>query len=751
MASAILILLWVQDEWSYDRHFKNADNLYRILEKISTGTGTIMAPTAEALPHVLKEEYPEVIRATRIGTPPGFTLQKNDEFIEEKVAMVDKDFLKMFDIKFVQGDINSALNEPRNILITEEMAHKYFRGEDPLGKALTAVGGQVVFRITGVVKSLPLNSHMRFDFLLPSEWDGTPGDEWNWRKYNYIELKDGTDSKLVGEKIKDVLKKHKQNSNSEIFLQNIKKIHLFSSGKYTYDIGGHGDITYVRVLSLIALFILIIACINFMNLSTAQSARRAREIGIRKVAGANNHRIVLQFLGESMLIVLVAHVLAMILVELFLPGYNNLTGKQLHVNYQSADLYIGLITIVLFCGLLAGSYPAFYLSSLKPLDTLKGLINRNPGNQQFRRVLVIFQFSLSVLLIVCTLIVRSQLHYIHNKNLGFNKDDIGYFMYPAAPWDHMLKTVKNELTNNPGILSITAGPISPFNIEGTMSGLNWTGKKEGEDILFYGLDADVDFAKTFQLELKAGRFFSSEFATDSSAIVINEEAEKVLGFKDPIGQTITYARGQKVNIIGVVRDFHFKSLHHKIGPLIMGIGVSNVFYVKMKHDDIPSTIESIRKTYDSFKPVLPLNFHFLNEDFDNMYQAEQRINKIFSWFSFLAIIISCLGLIGLSSFMTERRTKEIGIRKINGARTSEIFSMLSGEYVRWVMISIIIACPLAWYLMHKWLQNFEYRISPGWFTFVLAGGLALLIALLTVSWQSLKAAGKNPVEALRYE
>ena len=751
LAAAILILLWVHDEWSYDRHFKNADNLYRILEKNSTGEGTILAPTAEALPHVLKEEYPEIIRATSIGTPPGFTLQKGEEFIEEKVAMVDRDFLKMFDIKFIRGDINNALVEPRNILITEEMAQKYFRGEDPLGKALTAIGGQVVFKITGVVKSLPLNSHIRFDILLPADWNGLPDDEWNWRQYNYIELKNGTDSKSVGDKIKDVLKKHKQNSNSEIFLQNIKKIHLFSSGKYTYDISGHGDITYVRVLSLIAVFILLIACINFMNLSTAQSARRAREIGIRKVAGANKQKIILQFLSESLLIVLFAHVLAMILVELFLPGYNNLTGKQLHVNYQSVNLYIGLITIVLFCGLLAGSYPAFYLSSLKPLDTIKGLINKNPGNQQFRRVLVIFQFSLSVLLIVSTLIVRSQLQYIHNKSLGFNKDDIGYFMYPTAPWDRVLKTIKNELNKNSDILSITAGPISPFNIEGTMSGLNWTGKKEGEDVLFYGLDADVDFAKTFKLTLKAGRFFSSEFATDSSAIVINEEAERVLGFKNPIGQTITYAFGQKFNIIGVVKDFHFKSLHHKIGPLIIGIGASNVFYIKMRHDNISSTIESIRKTYDSFKPVLPFNFHFLNEDFDNMYQTEQRINRIFSWFSYLAIIISCLGLIGLSSFMTERRTKEIGIRKINGARPIEIFSLLSGEYVKWVMISIIIACPVAWYVMHIWLQNFAYHIDINWLVFVLAGVSALLFALLTVSWQSFRAAGKNPVEALRYE
>jgi len=753
MACSILILLWVQDEWSYDRHFKDADNLYRLLEKSSTGEGTMMAPTAGALPRLLKEEYPEIIRSTRYGAPPEYTLQKGDEFIDENVAMADKDFLRMFDIEFVKGDINTALNAPHNILITEKMAHKYYGDDDPLGNNLTAIGGKVVFTITGVIKSLPANSHIHFDMLLPVDWDGMPtiDDDWNWRQNNYIELKKGTDSKLFEEKIKNILKKHYDRTNSEIFLQNVKKIHLYSSGKYFFDFSGHGDITYVRILSLIAIFILLIACINFMNLSTAQSARRAREIGIRKVAGANKRRIVFQFLGESLLIVLVAHVLAMILVELVLPGYNNLTGKQLHVNYHSYGLYIGLISIVLFCGLLSGSFPAFYLSSLKPLDTLKGLINKNPGNPKFRRILVIFQFSLSVLLIICTLIVGRQLHYLENKSLGFNKDDIGYFNYPAAPWDPVLKTVKNEFINNPDILSITAGPISFFNSDNTMSGLNWRGKKEGEDILFHGLYADIDFAKTFKLELKSGRFFSSEFATDSSALVINEQAVKILGFKEPVGEIILFGQGQKFRIIGVVKDFHFKSLHHKIGPLIMGIGTSNFFYVRMRHDNISSTIESIRRTYNSFKPITPLKFHFLNDDFDNMYQTEQRIGRIFRWFSILAIIISCLGLIGLSSFMTERRTKEIGIRKVNGAKSREIFFLLSGEYLLWVSLSILIACPVAGYVMNNWLHSYAYRININLWIFAQVGFLVLVIAILTVGFQSYKAARRNPVEALRYE
>jgi len=758
MASAILILLWVQDEWSYDRHIKNADNIYRVIENQnpSGGESSLFAVSPGELTIALKEEYQEIIRSSRYEPHNELRLKKGDEFVHETaVATVDKDFLKMFNIQFVQGDINSALNDPHSVVLTEEMAHKYFGNKDALGKTLTeSLGYQVT--VTGVIKK-PHNSHLRFDFLVPIELlkeRGAPINDWRYLCYNYIELQKGTDGKLLDNKIRDFLKKHIKGSDSEIFLQNIKKIHLFSSRKFTYDISGHGDITSVRILGLIAVFILLIACINFMNLATAQSARRAREIGVRKVVGANKRKIIAQFLGESLLIILVAHVIAMILVELLLPGYTNLIGKQLAVNYQSAGLYLGLITMVLFCGLLAGSYPAFYLSSLKPLDTMKGVINKNPGNTQFRRVLVVFQFTLSILLIISTLIVGKQLRYFQNMKLGFNKDNIGYFQFPAAPWDPKLKTIKKELLNNPDILSVTKIFINynnPLNIEGTSGGYKWEGKKEGDDVLFYTLGADEDYAKTFQVELKEGRYFSSEFSTDNTAIVINEQAAKIMGFKDPIGEKITTPQGTKLNIIGVVKDFHFKSLHYKIEPLIMQIGSSNTFFIRMKYDKLTSIVESVKKTYDSFKPDIPLDFHFLDDDYDNLYRTERRLGKIIGYFSFLAIIISCLGLIGLSSFMTERRTKEIGIRKINGAKSFEIFFLLSKEYILWVLISIIIASPIAWFVMNKWLQNFAYRISIGWWIFALAGVIALLIALLTVSWQAYRAANKNPVEALRYE
>ena len=474
LACAILILLWVQDEWSYDRHFNNADDLYRVIEtqNLSGGEVSQLAATPGALAAALKNEYPEIIRSSRYSNPP-FAFHKGDEFINEKVAMVDMDFFKIFSIEFVRGDINSALDGPHNIVITEELAHKYFGNEDPLGKAFTAIN--LEFTITGVVKSLPRNSHIRFDIIMSFEGLGVPLNDWNVRCYNYVELKKGTDSKLVENKILDFIKKNKKGSNSEIFLQNIKKIHLFSSRKYTYDISGHGDITYVRIMSLIAVFILIIACINYMNLSTAQSARRSREIGVRKMAGANQQKIVVQFLGESMLIVFVAFVIAIFVVELLLPGFNNLTGKQLNINYHNTGLNIGLISVILFCGFFAGSYPAFYLSSLKPLDTIKGMVKKSPGNTRFRRALVIFQFSLSILLIICTLIVGNQLNYLQNKKLGYSKDNIGYFQFPTRPGDPLLENLKKELSNNPDILSVTKGD-SPINTEWTSSGFNWTGQ-----------------------------------------------------------------------------------------------------------------------------------------------------------------------------------------------------------------------------------------------------------------------------------
>jgi ABC-type antimicrobial peptide transport system permease subunit len=450
------------------------------------------------------------------------------------------------------------------------------------------------------------------------------------------------------------------------------------------------------------------------------------------------------------MLVFVAHIIAMILVELALPGFNNLVGKQLHIDYHNTGMYIGLIIIILTCSLLAGIYPALYLSSLSPLNIMKGIINNSPVNAKFRRILVIFQFSMSVMLILCTLLISKQIRFMQNTNPGYNKDHIGYFMFPIRPGDPKLESLKKELTGNPNIVGVTKG-VSPVNIEGSVKGFTWTGKKQGNDVSFCLVSADADYASTFQFAIKQGRFFSDDIATDSSAIVINEKAAEMMGFKNPVGEIVTTPWGAHLNIIGVMKNFHFKSLSYAIEPLILQIGASNHLFVRMKPDHIPVTVEVINKTFNSYNPGLPMDFHFLDNDFDNLYRTEQRISKIFAYFSFLAILISCLGLIGLSSFMAERRTKEIGIRKANGAKSIEIFSMLSKEYFVLVIISFSIACPIAWYAMNKWLQNFAYRINIGWLVFALAGIIVMTITILTISFQSYKAAGKNPVEGLRYE
>jgi ABC-type antimicrobial peptide transport system permease subunit len=752
MACSILILLWVQDEWSYDRHFKDADNLYRVLEKTVSIDGHLFqeAKPPTALSAALKEQYPEVIRASKYLTF-NWSFQKGEEFIPEKVAFADEDFLKMFDIEFKRGDTSSAFNGPMNIVLTEEMAHKYFGNDDPIGKTLKPTG----VTVTGVVKSFPRNSHLHFDFLIPSEFLKNKGFNLNdWGShgdcFSYIELKSGTDSKLFENKIKDIVQRNSKNLDlkPELFLQNVKKIHLYSSGKFAFDLPGMGDITFVRLLGLVAVLILVIASINFMSLATAQSTRRAKEIGMRKVSGANKTKIILQFLGETLLIVLAAHVIAMILVELFLHGFNNLTGKQLFVDYQNAGLYVGLITVVLICTLLAGSYPALYLSSLKPLNTINGIINK-PGKAGFRRVMVVLQFSLSFLLIIFTLIAGNQLKYLQHKNLGLNIDNIGHFTFRYGMHN---ETLKAELGNNTAILSTTIEAPDVFDADGTAQSFDWEGNKVNGEFYFSALYTDADFAKTFQLELKDGRFFSPDFPGDSTSVVINETATEIIGFKEPIGKILS-SSGIKFRIIGVVKDFHIKSLHTKIEPLaIMKMnGMGGNCYIRMKPGHISSTVDYIKKIFKSHNLDYPLQFKFLDDEYDKLYRTEQRIGKILGYSSFLAIIISCMGLIGLSLFMIEIRTKEIGIRKVNGAKAIKIFLLLSREYLVLVLISIIIASPIAWFGINKWLQSYAYRITLNPWIFAVIGLIVLFIALLTVGLQSYKAARKNPVDALRYE
>ncbi|HLO60290.1 MAG TPA: ABC transporter permease [Bacteroidales bacterium] len=754
MASSILILLWVQDEWSYDRQSGNAGNVFRVVGDRGITNGGLTAITPAPLAKALKEEFPEIIRASRCGMGSRISFKTGNEFIEETAMPVDNEFLKMFNVEFEEGDINKALIEPNSVVLTERIAKKYFGNVDPVGKTVKLTESDEIYTITGIIKN-PHNSHLKYDLLIPvklnKQFEDLSGD-MQIMCYNYIELKAGIDSKFVEEKIRDFLITHSSRVTFRISLQNIKKIHLFSTGKYSEDIEGHGSIFYVRVLSLISIFILIIACINFMNLFSAQSKRRAKEIGLRKISGAGRQKIIFQFLGESFLIVFIAHIIAMILVELFLPQFNNLTDKHLIINYKSAGSYSILITVVLFSGLLAGSYPALYLSSLNPLVLMKGTNARKPGHAPFRRTLVILQFSISILLIICTLIIYNQFDFIQNRKPGFNKDDIVYFTTHLNPDDPKMASLKRELGNFPDILNISLGdiPINEKFIRNT-DGLNWTGPEKTSDIRFDLLNGDADYASTFQFNLKEGRFFSSEFPTDSFALVINEQAAKIFGFIDPIGKTVTWSDGSKSTIIGVVEDFNYKSMHYKIEPLLFTLRAGAYFFIKIRPGTSETTIPYIKKIFNTYNFPFRLDLHFVSEEYNNMYRNEKRIGKILGYFSLLAIIVSCLGLVGLSAFIAESRTKEIGIRKTNGGKTQEIFILLSKQYLLWVSSSIAIASPVAWYFMNKWLQNFAYRIQIQLWIFVLTGIFVIILSFLTVSIQSYRSACKNPVDTLRYE
>lgn len=767
MACAIIILLWVQHEMNWDRFYPNANELYRVIVNHQYKDGPLQQEVFAPVPlaAALKEEYPEILRASRyenIGT----SLRKGDDLLSEKISFVDPDFLKMFHIELIQGDINTAFTGPYNLIISEEMAHKFFADEDPVGKTLTYK--DIVLTVTGVAKNLPHNSQARFGFLAPFESLLRPEmqigikNDWIYPMGScLIELNKGTDGRIVEDKIKNIIKRNNKDINAEISLQNFKKIHLYSARKYFGESFYIGNIIYVQLGSLIALLILIIACINYINLVTAQSARRAKEIGIRKVAGADKRKIMFQFLGESLLIVFVAHIIAMILVELLLPGFNSILYRgitDIEVNYKSVSLYMGLIAVVLFCGLLAGSYPALYLSSLKPSHILKGISDKNTGNAKFRRILVISQFTMSFLFILCTFIIRSQLNYMQNRNLGLNMYNTAHFEFT---YGIQRETLKNKLLNNPHIESVTiTGHQNVLSNWASVSGLSWSEKKAGDDILFHILLTDKDFAKTFQLELKEGRFLTSdEYAEDIQDqfinIVINEKAATLLGFKEPLGEVLLSSPGWKLRIVGIVKDFHFKQLRYAIDPLIiLPIRTSLIggnCYIRIQPGHTASAINDIRSLFKTLNVDYAPDVVFPDDDYDQMYMIEQKANTLFGIISIMAIIISCLGLIGLSTFMTLRRTKEIGIRKTNGAKSIEIFFLLSKEYIKLVMISFIISCPIALYATNIWLRSFVYRTHVGWWVFVLAWIIVMVITLLTVGFQTYRAASKNPVEALRYE
>jgi len=770
MACTILIFLWVQHQRSFDRFHENADQICRVYYTNEAFEGAAIYLPGP-LTEYLKDNYPEITGAT------------NYKHWKRKVAVGDKSFLStgsyvdpsffaMFTLPFIKGNPQIALNNPNSIVITEDLANKFFSDDDPLGKTISyyVFSQKIDLEVTGVIQNVPQNSHLQFDFLIPYEigydWMKTWNNNSGWI---YVMLNQNSPYQDVSKKIAGVLKIHRPESADVLHLQPLKKIHLYSPR-------GVGQIVYVYIFSVMALIVLLIACVNFMNLSTARSEKRFKEIGIKKVVGSSRAQLIRQFLTESILMALIALFIALFLVQVILPSINAMLGIQLKLSFTMKFVLI-LIAIALFTGIIAGSYPAFYLSAIQPIGMIKGQFSFRPifksmakrkttagaKGASLRKILVVAQFALSIFFVICVVVIHKQLDYIRNRDMGFDKEHV-VVVESMGELKQRNQIVKDDLLKFPEIYDVTFGAFSPLNWESAASTvrMNWTGKTTELEFAVGENYVDYDFAKTLGLEMIQGRFLSKDFPTDASeACVVNEAAVKAMAMEDPIGKRITWNPGTEREssrtIVGVVRDFNTQSLHAEIRPFIlMPIepiiqGMSNYTYIKIKSENISHTIGLIGNKIRELVPNDPFVHYFLDEEMNKLYGDEQLTGKLTRYVSFLAIFISCLGLLALASFSVERRTKEIGIRKVLGSPVSKIIFMLTKDFTKWVMLANVIAWPLAYFIMSKWLENFAFRIEIQFWIFLLSGAVALFIAIIVVSYQTIRAATANPVKALRYE
>jgi putative ABC transport system permease protein len=753
MACCFLVFLWVQDEMSFDRFHSNAQEIYRVL--LNPQDTDIYHPYGPGpLGPALMADYPEIINFTRTFGEANGPLKYRNQVFTGKVRGVSPSFFEIFTFPFVKGDSKNCLSEPRSIVLTEKMAAKLFKGEDPIGKTLGFEwwGTWHDLIVTGVIKDVSSNTHIQFDYLLPFEfvtWSGMTIEDWDIGAYKtYVLLPKNSNFKEVSEKIAGTIKKHFPESPNTIHLEPLIRIHL-------HNFTGGGPITYVYIFSIIGALILSIACINFMNLSTARSMERSREVGMRKVVGSTRAQLVKQFLGESVLLSFISFILALILVQSLLPSVNNIVGKQLTLSYPGSPLFI-FLGIAFLTGIISGSYPAVFLSSFRPVTVLKGHVRSGSQNIRLRKLLVIGQFVVSIALITGTIIIYQQLVYVRNTDMGINKEHV-INMELRGSLRNQYGIIKSELLRNSDILAVSATNGSFSKRFGTDK-IGWEGKPEDKRIFMSIHSVDFDYQKIFDIKMAQGRYFSREYPTDvSDGIIVNETAAKIMGMESPVGQRIScwipYDPQRSGTIIGVAKDFHFRSLHEKIDPLVLVIapGWFTDVYIRIKPENVPETLGFLEKTLTEFAPDFPFECSFLDEDIDNLYKTEQRIGNLVRYGTFLAIFIACLGLFGLASFTAEKRTKEIGIRKVLGASVSGIALLLTKEFTKWVILANLIAWPIAYYVMSRWLQNFAYHVKIGIGTFLLAAVLVLVTALITISFQAVKTASSNPVESLRYE
>ena len=770
VAACIMIMLYVSNELSYDKFNKNYKQIFRVqADVVINGKESKMALTPSPLGSTLVREFPEVLQYTRIMPSSNMLIRyKNNVFNETRFYWADSTLFNVFTLPFVKGNPKTALNQPHTVVLTESLAKKYFGSENPMGKIMKFEDG-TPYTVSGIIKDCPENSHFKYDIFasMASVEFGNSPFWFNNNFYTYILLKKGTSVKGFEAKTFEIIKKYmspqlyqtlgvhysdwkKQGNSYKFFLEPLGKIHLYSH--LEHELEPNGDIKYVYIFSIVALFILLIACINFMNLSIARSATRSKEVGVRKVLGSNKLQLIKQFMIESFVLTFFSILVAAAIVEISLPIFNNLSGMHLNASYFNNWIAIpGLFLTVLIVGVIAGSYPSFFLSSFQPAKVLKGKLSGNKGSL-LRSGLVIFQFSISIILFIGTFIIFNQLKYIQNTKLGFDKEHVLVIKRAWALENHAA-TFKNELVKNTGIQSATNSNNVPGKSFGQML-IKAEGVDAADQYLFANMSTGYDFLKTMGIGLKAGRYFSPQHPADTLSAVLNESAVKELNLKNPIGKRIiAVGRNTAYTIIGVMKDFHFESLHEKIRPLIISLEKGQTAYlpVRISSNNIAGTVSFIKSEWKKFVPNKPFEFYFLDSEFNHLYINEQKTGEFFTAFSILAIFIACLGLFGLAAFTAERRTKEIGIRKALGCSVGGIIYMLSKEFTKWVLIANVIAWPVAYYLMNNWLSDFAYRITITPWIFLLSGAIAFIIALLTVITHALKAAMVNPVESLKYE
>jgi putative ABC transport system permease protein len=771
MAVFVLIMLFVRTELSYDRYHENARNIYRVVQEqpgnVYLGSN-VFAVTPGPLAGAMARDFPEVLEATRIDNWGNVLVRVGEKsFMENEIHWADPQTFEIFSFPIVRGEGDSALEDPSSVLLSESAAARFFGGDDPVGRTIVMQAYEMdsEFKVAGVFRDIPVNSHFVMDVVAPFETMGKiqERDLTRWGSnsfYTYVLLKDGADPRALEAKLVPFIAKYEaehgwkhEGQHSRYFLQALTRIHLHS--RANFDFGLIGDARFVLLFASIAVLVLVIACVNYMNLATARSLKRAREVGLRKVVGAGKAQLVRQFLGDSMVLTSIALVLAVGFVLAALPPFRAFVERDIAFNpFRDFALMPGLVLLAAVVGVVAGSYPAFFVSAFRPVAALKGTGASRAKGRGLRNGLIVFQFAASITLIVCTIGVRGQLRYIRNTDMGYDRDQI-LVLVPRGGVRTGLEAFKTELRRNSAVVSVASSSCLPNNVtSSTMA--NWPGRPEDVEIPIYVASGDYDFAELFGLELARGRYFSRDHPSDANgAFLINESAQKAIGWDDPIGREFGRTREGKATgrIVGVLKDFHMHSLHLPIMPLYVFLDPARTIRVsiKIRGGNIPETLAFVRKTWERFAPEYPFEFSFFDEIFDRAYRVERRLGAMFSAFAGLAVLIACLGLLGLASFTAEQKTREIGIRKVLGASSSGIVAMFSKEFLKWVVVANLVAWPVGYFAMRSWLRNFAYRIDLTVPMFLGAALAAFVIAAAVIGAQTYRAASANPADSIRYE